>query len=770
MVNTVQSPTFIHSSSPQAEAWPRLRNDLQFHRVQEEAQHHTWMLFDPLRGQYLELGELELLVLQQWHLGSAEKIAEVIAREQGCGLAPEQVEAVARFAKENELLQTDSHTLDEKLASLSPQQKRLQKLQQGIFWRRPLFTPDLSSRLFLPLAHATKTRRFYLLLLATAVFCAASVGQHWPEFLAYFDASWNAIGALTFFACYLLLSLLHELGHASVARLYNVRANSIGIGLIALMPIMFSEITDAWRLPRKARLHISAAGVLFEATLGVTAALAWCLLDDGLPRSLAFYLFTTSLVTTLLINANPLMKFDGYYLLSDFTREKNLQQTASSALRQWSWSKLLRGQPNTSGRRQQLLVLFGFAGVVYRCVVFAVISYAAYQLLFKAAGLALFLLCIFLLLGVPAFREVKGFFAHVQKQKALRHAEANPPKQDNPMNKDFPDHTDKSGVESSEPSHNQRFQNWKQTLKLFNPWALGSLAVLIALLVVPLPWPVQLPAATYFVKHQKVMAPAGAVLQSLNVTPGAYVNAGSIIAELHDSELDYRIARTQQELKLINHRQNSDGFAEDLDVLDGIYLQDLLSKRQLLRALETEKQQLQIIAQASGTVDWILPGLAPGQYLDVNQQFVSIADRSSLQGHAYSQPQQLKRLPSTPSKAASENSLTGRLFIHGHWQPFPVTVNTIEQIASRRIQDPALSSENGGPLQVLPDNLQRSAEALHLINFEIQAVSSRDHSLNDIAIERSQRTGTLVLMGEPVSLLHLFVDRVAGVLIRESGF
>ncbi|WP_160154703.1 hypothetical protein [Microbulbifer sp. ALW1] len=765
----MQSSPFISPISRQTGTWPELRTDLQFHRVQEEAQQHTWMLFDPLRGQYLELGELEILVLQQWHLGCEKKIAEAIARDHGCGLSPQQVAAVHRFAVDNELLQTDSEALSQKLSSVSPQQQRLMQLQRGIFWRRPLFTPDLSSRLLLPLARCTDTRSFYVLLAAIAVFCTVSVGQHWAEFLAYFNASWNALGALTFFCCYLLLSLFHELGHASVARLYRVRANSIGVGLIALMPIMFSEITDAWRLPRKARLHISAAGVIFEATLGMGAAVAWCLLDDGLLRSLTFYLFTTSLVTTLLINANPLMKFDGYYLLSDFTREKNLQQSATSTFRNWVWSQLLRGQPKLVGRRQRLLALFGFASLLYRIVVFATISYAAYQLLFKAAGLALFLLCIVLLLAIPTYREASAFFNHMKKQQALLQGNPKSSQQDTAMENTVPEHSTSEQPDSVRSSNRNRFQQLKQTLQLLNPRVTGTLCILFALLLIPLPWPVQLPASTYFASQQKVMAPAGAVLQSLAVAPGTAVSAGSVIAELHDNELDYRIARTRQELKLLTHRQHSDGFAEELDVLDGVYLQDLLSKQQLLRALETEKQQLQIIASSSGIVDWMLPGLAPGQYLDVNQLFIAIADRNTLRGHAYGQPQQLKRLPHTSSVAKPTTTLTGRLFVPGRWQPLPVTVSRVEQIASRRIQDPALSSEHGGPLQVLPDNPERSAEALHLVNFELQAASDTPLATDDLSIARSQRAGTLVLFGEPVSLIKLFVDRVAGVVIRESG-
>lgn len=759
----MHSQSFVSQPAPQIPTepvqqaqpcWPPLRTDLQFHRARENGEYsETWLLYDPVRGQYLELGELELLVLRLWHCGSAEKVAAAIMQQQGCAIDPRQVESVARFVTDNELLQTDSDTLSARQAAISPAQKRLQRLQQSLFWRRPLFVPDLSSRLLLPLARCTGQPWFYVVLLTVALFCALSVGQHWPEFLAYFDASWNPVGALIFFGCYLVLSLVHELGHASVARYYGIRANSVGVGLIALMPIMFSEITDAWRLPRRARLHISAAGVTFELTLGILAAITWCLLDDGALRALMFYLFTTSLLTTLMINANPLMKFDGYYLLSDYTGEKNLQHTANTTLRHWLWSLLLRAHKTPGGRRQNLLILFGAASLFYRLMVFTLISYAAYQLLFKAAGAVIFLLCIGLLLVIPAYREISNFLAHVKEQRQLQSDGTNPPaERDSPMS-ESPD-------QASRPR-----QAPFQSLRLFRPGVFVFLGLLLATLLIPLPWPVQLPAATHFAQEQKAMAPAAATLQSLSVRRGDTVEAGQIIAQFRNDELEYRIARTRAELALLKRRENSDGFAESLDALNGVYLQDRLSKQQLLHTLETEQRQLKVVAKVSGTVDWTLPGLNPQQFLDLNQPFLSIAGRGSITGRAYAETQQAARL-----KVSSANEVhRGHLFLRGQWQPVAVRVHAVEQIASRRIQDPVLASAFGGPLQTLPEETQRSAEALHLITFDIVAEDAHRSERTGTVPTTAQRTGHLVLFGEPVSLGQLLIERIAGVLIRESG-
>ncbi|WP_066967490.1 hypothetical protein [Microbulbifer sp. Q7] len=737
--------------------WPLLRNDLVFHRVADNAESPSWLLYDPLRGQYLELGEVEILILQHWHRGSIERIIAAITQHNGCTIEPRRIEALRQFCLNNELFQCNSDQVAEFQSRGTVTQKRLRQLQQTLFWRRPLFTPTISSQLLAPLARCTARPVFYLLLAVLAAFCAISIGQHWHEFLGYFNASWNPVGTLTFFCCYLMLSVFHELGHSSVARLYGVQSNSIGIGLIALMPIMYSEITDAWRLPRTARLHISAAGVAFELTLGVAAALAWCLLDDGPVRALMFYLFTTSLITTLLINANPLMKFDGYFLLSDVTGEKNLHQSATNALRTRVWSLLLRDIQAPPGARQRLLAGFGLACLIYRLFIFAVIAYGAYLLLFKVAGVVIFVLCLGLLFIVPGIRECKMLWAQLQKHepKAPDHAEAPPPtaESDNAMPM-------KADADARAALRNFAHTAFVKKLGKFHAGALMATGCFLLLLFVPLPWPVQIPASTFFTEHQRAEAPTSALLKTFSLTRGSMVEAGQPLAVLQDEQLEYRITRTEKELRLLQRRLQSDGFAQSLDALDAIYLQDLLSKQQLLRALNAERTLLQISAEISGTVDWVQPGLYPGQFLELNQPFISIVNRDSLAGRAYAEAEQVARL----TESLSQPQFSGHLFLQGQWQPIAVRVQAIEQIASRAVQDPALASEHGGPLQVQPDNARRSAKALHLITFALETQQQ-----GAPAVTTAQRTGHLVLLGRPESLAALISRRIAGILVRESG-
>ena len=100
-----------------------------------------------------------------------------------------------------------------------------------------------------------------------------------------------------------------------------------------LWPVAYTDTNEVWKLTRRdQRLKVAAAGIATELTIAVWAMLAWVWLPDGL-RAMAFLLATTTWVSTVLINASPFMRFDGYFLLSDFLQMPNLHARAFALAR-----------------------------------------------------------------------------------------------------------------------------------------------------------------------------------------------------------------------------------------------------------------------------------------------------------------------------------------------------------------------------------------------------------------------------------------------------
>lgn len=210
----------------------------------------------------------------------------------------------------------------------------------------------------------------------------------------------------------------HELGHALACRRAGAECHEAGVLLLALLPCLYCDASDAWALPtRWRRVRVALAGVYFEAILAVLAAAAWLALAPGPARTLAFYVVGVATVSTLLVNLNPLLRFDGYYVLSDAWGVANLHQQSRAALwrpvRRW-----VRGEPRGADPELDaspaLLAAFGLASTLYGVAVLTVVLWVTHRGLaglgLRAAGDVLLALAVAgLALGVV--RSALAMFA-----------------------------------------------------------------------------------------------------------------------------------------------------------------------------------------------------------------------------------------------------------------------------------------------------------------------------------------------------------------------
>lgn len=116
-----------------------------------------------------------------------------------------------------------------------------------------------------------------------------------------------------------------------------------GVAFVVMFPMFYTDVSDAWRVrSRTARLLVGSGGMMAELMLAAFALLAWSLLPEGPLRTAAFLLSSATWLTTLAVNLNPLMRFDGYFILSDAWQVDNLQGRAY-ALCRWRLREALFG-------------------------------------------------------------------------------------------------------------------------------------------------------------------------------------------------------------------------------------------------------------------------------------------------------------------------------------------------------------------------------------------------------------------------------------------
>ena len=143
-----------------------------------------------------------------------------------------------------------------------------------------------------------------------------------PDFQSFF--TWRTI---VYFWCSLaIIKIIHEFGHGLTAKHFGGEVHEMGMLFLVLTPALYCDVTDSWLLPSKwKRIWISAAGIYVECFLASIATFVWWNTEQGLLNSLCLATMFICSVNTILFNANPLLRYDGYYVMSDWLEIPNLR-------------------------------------------------------------------------------------------------------------------------------------------------------------------------------------------------------------------------------------------------------------------------------------------------------------------------------------------------------------------------------------------------------------------------------------------------------------
>src|SRR5262249_41833959 len=154
--------------------------------------------------------------------------------------------------------------------------------------------------------------------------------QKLPEFKQFFG--WPNL--IYLYLTIAVTKVLHELGHGLTCRHFGGECHEIGIIFLVFSPTMYCDVSDSWMLRSKwQRIAIGGAGMWVETVLSSLALYVWWFTRPGLLHHLCLNVFFISSVSTVIFNANPLMRYDGYYMLSDLLEIPNLSEKARTLLR-----------------------------------------------------------------------------------------------------------------------------------------------------------------------------------------------------------------------------------------------------------------------------------------------------------------------------------------------------------------------------------------------------------------------------------------------------
>lgn len=228
--------------------------------------------------------------------------------------------------------------------------------------------------------------RLKLLAMATVMLAALVAILNLPALVADTTESagrvWSSPnqGWLVFIIAVAIVKMGHEIAHGLACHWGGGRCREMGWLLLFGIPCLYCDVSDTWLMPkRRQRILVSAAGMMAEWLIASIALLVWSLTYQGFVHDLMSMLVIVASVSTIVINGNPLLRYDGYFILSDWIGVPNLGPESNQALRDW-WT---RAPP---APRQWGLVAYAIASGVYRILVIGLIVWFACEWLSKSLG------------------------------------------------------------------------------------------------------------------------------------------------------------------------------------------------------------------------------------------------------------------------------------------------------------------------------------------------------------------------------------------------
>lgn len=311
-----------------------------------------------------------------------------------------------------------------------------------------------------------------------------------------------------------VVKLLHEFGHGLACKRFGGECRELGVMLLMFTPTLYCNVSDSWMVREKwKRIAVSAAGMWVELVIAAVSTLLWWFSTPGLFHSLCLNVMLICGVSTLLFNGNPLLRYDGYFILSDLLGIPNLQQQSAESIRSGlSWWFCGIHEPSViraSAPRRWLLLSYGIASTAYRVLLAFLILWSLYYWL-KPYGLAPFVQVLSIpMIGLMLLRPLliaKRFFGSAENRRQI---------------------------------------HWPRLISR------GAVSCLLLGLVLFLPIPNRVRAGALIDEGdaQRVYSTLGGTLvQSVEI--GAAVDAGQEVARLSDPTLESQLVRLAGEYNL----------------------------------------------------------------------------------------------------------------------------------------------------------------------------------------------------------------------------
>ncbi|MEC7838500.1 MAG: HlyD family efflux transporter periplasmic adaptor subunit [Chlamydiota bacterium] len=700
---------------------PRFRKDLEFYPGPDDPDGSpTYNLFDPIKGQYYKIKWVQYLIFRNLTNDiTLSVLLERINKKTTTKVTEEQISHFFNHAATLGLLAIPkSSDQMEKEAEMLKVHPLKWLLFNYLYFRVPLCNPDKFLDRTLPIAKLFVSRPMIVLYVVVFLLGTVQLLARFDEFINTFTYFFSLKGIIIFGLSMNCIKILHELGHAYTAKYYGVNVQKMGLVFLVLWPVMFTDVTDGWRLPkRRQRFAISIAGVAVELVIAGISTLCWAISSPGIFQSVFFIIASTTWISTLIVNLNPAMRFDGYYLLCDLWGVDNLQ-SRSFAMAQWKLRKMFLGlnvpppENGLSKKRIRGMVLYSLYTWTYRVFLYTAIALFVYTYFTKVLGVFLFVLEVGVFLVWPIASELSQW---KKMRRAFR--------------------------------INTRLLSTVFAVLLFLTW-----------FVVPLPHTESFIAVTKVCNEQVLYIPYDGIVKKIYVDRDVPVAEGEKILQISSEELSSEIKQLLFQKDIIEQQIRIITFGENEKEDDKAYLPEkeaeLAGTVERLKGLIALNEELTLKANFNGEVyDWDKE-LYVNQPVSKDQIIGKIADVTKMQVLAFIPEESIDTL-----KEGQEVSFV----LLSSYQSYKGVVTQVIQNRTEFLNYPQIASTNGGDL---PVTLDEEGKLQLVDSYYTAIVTLEDVEPGQFAFgERGYVEFTGPSRSKMVKVLHSFKN----LLWRESG-
>ncbi|MEO1524683.1 MAG: site-2 protease family protein [Planctomycetota bacterium] len=627
-----------------------------------------YVVHDPRLGSYFRLGVAEYHVVTL--LDGQRTLREVFEQLFRDGVAW-SLQDVVLFVKE-----LSKHRISRIAASqresLSDDAEPPQPSSPKPFWQRLVRVASSTLSQRIPLADGQRvanrlTPLFGFLfssratILATLFICSG-IAVVWNASDSFTDEIRRVFDQpiWVFAAIWFLLKLVHECGHAVCARNHGVRVGPMGVMFFLFAPLAYVDVTDAWKLARRRdRVQIALAGVYLELIIGAAAAWVWWLSPIGPVKHFAAQVFLVAGPATLLVNANPLLRLDGYYVLSDLLEIPNLRQHARERLVRLVETQIFALPTQRSGSlrgwRDDFALFHGVCSVLFQIVWMSGLIVAVGKWA-KGLGAVLAVIAILVWCIIPGIRWMhKAWTFHPQQGWVLNVSQ--------------------------------------RRLLVFCAFA----ALMVKYVTIhSSPFARRVPVVVRFQNEQIARAPVDAFVKTVLVECGQRVKKGRLLAVLSQPDL------VVQQQRLIDQQDLEDSKAIQFRrrgelAMAAASSENSASLGRRIAELSEQLAGLRIVAKRDGIVSSPVTEQLLGRWVHAGDEIVRVSD-----------PQE-KELLAVVSESdvesyrnAVEENAVATVRLRGGIS-LDTVLRPLKPSASQALPHPALAATSGGPLPIEPD-------------------------------------------------------------------